>query len=89
MGRRDGSAPLTSRLRGLAGAPMTLFLLIRNARFEAPILPPETGHVQEQIGKSVLLTALLTNCLPPDSRKLELFNYFKMVGEEGLERSKP
>ena len=46
MGRRDGSAPLTSRLRGLAGAPMTLILLIRNARFETPILPPETGHVQ-------------------------------------------
>jgi hypothetical protein len=84
MGRMGGSAPLTSRLRGARRGSDDADSAATPG-FEAPILPPETGHGEEQIGKS----ELLTNCLPPDSRKLELFNYFKVVGEEGLEPSKP
>lgn len=68
--------PLTSRLRGPAG-PMAM----ADQPAILPRKPTAERKFEEQIGKPELLTALLTNCLQADSQKVELFNYFKMVGE--------
>ena len=49
----------------------------------------EAAQTDEQIGKFELLTALLTDCLLPNNQNPQLFNYFRMVGEAGLEPAKP
>jgi hypothetical protein len=46
------------------------------------------GLWAEQTGKIELLTALLTDCLPPNGGWMDLSNNNKLVGEEGLEPSK-
>src|SRR6266481_3143275 len=45
--------------------------------------------VAEQIGKDGLLTALLTDCLRPAGSPVGFACKIRLVGEEGLEPSKP
>ena len=47
-----------------------------------------TAQTGEQIGKKELLTTLLTDCLRANRSKWKLFNYFRLVGEVGLEPTK-